>query len=135
MRERYTESQEPYVSLQTLVVAHSVASGKAPNLSAFSFQSERRLGEFISLVERFEQLGSIRAIMTSFYLQDFGSYPHFTFDSQVDLQVNGSSQQQSVEHSKSPGLQHPRENVRDSLECYSKGLSTKLQSRPLRSKF
>lgn len=89
------------------MVAHSAALGKSPNLSALSFQREKGLGEFISLVERFEQLGSIRAIMTSFYLQDFGSDPHFTFDSQVDLQVNGSSQQQSVEHSKSHGLQHP----------------------------
>lgn len=88
-------------------MAHFVASGKSPNLSALSFQSEKGLGEFISLVERFEQLGSIPAIMTSFCLRDFGSDPHFTFDSQVDLQVNGSSQRQSVEHSKSHGLQHP----------------------------
>lgn len=91
------ESQERYVSFQTLVVAHSVALGKSPNLSAPSFQNvkqtEKGLGEFISLVERFEQLGSISAIMTSFYLQDVGSSPHFTFDSQVDLQVNESSQQ------------------------------------------
>lgn len=64
------------------------------------------------------------AIMTSFYLQDSGSYPHFTFDSQVDLQVNGSSQQQSVEHSKSHvwfWFAASRENVRDSSECFLKG--------------
>lgn len=84
-----------------------MALGKSPSLSAPSFQSEKGLGEFISLVERLGQLGSISAIMTSFYLQDFGSYPHFAFDSQVDLQVNGSSHWQSVEHSKSSGLQHP----------------------------
>lgn len=88
-----------------------MASGKSPNLSAPSFQNvkqtEKRLGAFIGLVERFEQLGSIRAIMTSFYLQDFGSFPHFTFDSQVDLQVNESSQWQSAEHFKSLWSEHP----------------------------
>lgn len=95
-----------------------MALGKSPNLSIPSFQNVKQtakgLGEFISLVERFEQLGSISAIMTSFYLQDFGSSPHFTFDSQVDLQVNESSQQQSVEHFKSLWSAAPRENVRDS---------------------
>lgn len=91
----------------------------------------KRAGRFHQFVERFEQLGSIGAIMTSFYLQDFGSSPHFTFDSQVDLQVNGSSQQPSVEHSKSLCFAASRENVRDSLECYLKGFSTGLNSRPL----
>jgi hypothetical protein len=45
--------------------------------SACSFQNEKQtekgLGEFISLVGRFEQLGSISTIMTSFSSQDFGS--------------------------------------------------------------
>lgn len=133
------ESQERYVLFQTLVVAHSVALGKSPNLSAPSLQNvkqtEKGLGEFISLVERFGQLGSISAIMTSFYLQEFGSSPHFTFDSQVDLQVNESSQQQSVEHFKSPWFAASRENVRDSLECYLKGLSTDLSQDHFESKF
>lgn len=112
-----------------------MALGKSPNLSAPSFQNakqtEKGLGEFISLVERFEKLGSITAIMTSFYLPDFGSSPHFTFDSQVDLQVNESSQRQSVEHFKSLWFAASRETVRDSLECYLKGFSTGLKSRLL----
>lgn len=117
------------------MAAHSLALGWSSNLSTSSFQdvkqTEKGPGEFISLVERFEQLGSISAIMTSFYLQDFGSSPHFTFDSQVDLQVNESSQGQSAAHLKNLWFAARREKVRDSFECYLKGLSTGLKSRPL----
>lgn len=111
-----------------------MALGKSPNWSAPSFQTEkhieRGLGEFTGLVERFEQVGSISAIMTSFYLQDSGSSPRFTFDSWVDLQVNGSSQQQSVQHSESLWCAQSRENISPSAECHLKGLSNGTYVKP-----
>lgn len=114
------------------MVVHSLALGKSSNLSAPSLQNVKQLkkeqGEFISLVERPEQLGSFSAITTSFYLQDVGGFPHFTFDSQENLQVNGSSHQQSAEHSKSFWFAASRENVRDSSACYLEWLSKRLKT-------